>query len=456
MLYIYKAVFKIYIKSIILALTAVLFLTGSLHAYTAVVKSSKLNMRKSSSLGSPIEAVLARGDRAEIIGDTDGRWVKAVYNGKTGYLRNRPIYIEIVGDAEKADFKERKKVIERKIKKEKSELEEYKKKSEDILSGLDEIDKAVNNAERKLDSVKKDYFDVNKKIREEKKRIQKVEEEIKRLEPFVQKRIVSLYKLSNVGQVNLLFSADSVVDFIKRKKALKNIVTSDLKLIEEYAYYRKEYVELKKSLENESVRLEELQENISKYLRIKEKEKEKKKALLNEIEKKEKLKLSVIKSLENAAEKLDDKLKELREKEKQLKTNKLRSFESYKGLLNTPVKGNIVSGFGSKSKNKGYAYTSGIGIEADIGEPVRSVFPGEVVFSEWFKGYGNMMIINHGDSYYSVYAHVQEFFKQKGDSVRKDEVIATLGETGSMSGPVLHFEIRYHGDPLNPAKWLKK
>ncbi|MGM0418921.1 MAG: peptidoglycan DD-metalloendopeptidase family protein [Thermodesulfobacteriota bacterium] len=456
MLYLYKAVFKIYIKPILLASAAVLFLTGSLHAYTAVVKSSKLNMRKSSTLNSPVVAVLTRGDKAEIIGDINGRWVKAVYNTKTGYLRNRPRYIEIAGGGENADAEKRKKVIEKKIKKEKSELEEYKKKSENILSGLNEIDKAVNNAEKKLDSVKKDYFDVNKKIRKEKQRIEKVEEEIKRLEPFVEKRIVSLYKLSNVGQVNLLFSADSVVDFIKRRKALKSIVTSDLKLIEEYAYYRKEYVELKKSLENESIRLEELQGEISKYLRIKEKEKEKKKALLSQIQQKEKLKLSVIKSLEKAAENLDEKIIELRKKEKKLEDNKLRSFKSHKGLLNIPVKGKIVSGFGAKASNNGYAYKSGIGIKADIGEPVRSVFPGEVVFSEWFKGYGNMMIINHGDSYYSVYAHVQEFFKQKGDSVRKDEVIATLGETGSMSGPVLHFEIRHHGDPLNPAKWLKK
>jgi murein DD-endopeptidase MepM/ murein hydrolase activator NlpD len=66
-----------------------------------------------------------------------------------------------------------------------------------------------------------------------------------------------------------------------------------------------------------------------------------------------------------------------------------------------------------------------------------------------------MIIIDHGSSYYTIYAHVQEYFKQKGDTVRKDEVIATIGETGSMSGPVLHFEVRHHGNPLNPLNWIK-
>jgi murein DD-endopeptidase MepM/ murein hydrolase activator NlpD len=67
-----------------------------------------------------------------------------------------------------------------------------------------------------------------------------------------------------------------------------------------------------------------------------------------------------------------------------------------------------------------------------------------------------MVIINHGENYYTLYAHLQEMFKKKGDPVDAGEVIATLGDTGSLKGVCLHFELRHHGKPVDPLKWLKK
>jgi septal ring factor EnvC (AmiA/AmiB activator) len=79
-----------------------------------------------------------------------------------------------------------------------------------------------------------------------------------------------------------------------------------------------------------------------------------------------------------------------------------------------------------------------------------------VLFADWLKGYGNLIIINHGNQYYSLYGHTEELFKQKGDPVEEREVIATVGETSSLNGPCLHFEIRHKGQPVDPMKWLRK
>ncbi|MDM8517917.1 peptidoglycan DD-metalloendopeptidase family protein [Desulfobacterales bacterium HSG16] len=141
-----------------------------------------------------------------------------------------------------------------------------------------------------------------------------------------------------------------------------------------------------------------------------------------------------------------------------VKKKGVRSFMSFKGLLNLPVKGKIISYFG-QYKNAEFNvmnFQSGIDIRADQGLPVRSVAPGTVLYSDWFKGYGNMVIIDHGDSYYTLYAHGAEVFTIKGQAVGKDEVIATVGDSGSMKGPGLHFEVRHHGKPVDPMKWLKK
>ena len=122
-----------------------------------------------------------------------------------------------------------------------------------------------------------------------------------------------------------------------------------------------------------------------------------------------------------------------------------------------PVKGKIISLYGAY-KNRKYHITnfrSGIEIKADRGTPVRSIFGGRVIYAGWFKGYGNMIIIDHGANFYSVYAHLEELFASKGDMVNSGQVIATVGDSGSLTGPRLYFEIRHHGKPENPLQWIK-
>jgi murein DD-endopeptidase MepM/ murein hydrolase activator NlpD len=135
-----------------------------------------------------------------------------------------------------------------------------------------------------------------------------------------------------------------------------------------------------------------------------------------------------------------------------------KPFAALKGLLMMPVKGKIVSFFGhyKDEKFKVTHFQSGINIKADRGEPIRAVYSGQTLFSSWFKGFGNMIIIDHGDHYYTVYAHLEEQFKSKGDPVEAGEVIATVGDTGSLTGAGLHFEVRHHGKPMNPLGWIKK
>ena len=123
-----------------------------------------------------------------------------------------------------------------------------------------------------------------------------------------------------------------------------------------------------------------------------------------------------------------------------------------------PVKGKVISRFG-KYKNTEFDvmnFRSGIGIKAGKGDPIRAVYAGKVLFSSWFNGYGNMLIIDHGNHYCTLYAHAEEVFKKEGDRVEAGEVIATVGDTGSMTGPGLHFEVRHNGKSVDPMKWLKK
>ncbi len=91
---------------------------------------------------------------------------------------------------------------------------------------------------------------------------------------------------------------------------------------------------------------------------------------------------------------------------------------------------------------------------APKGQPVEAVFDGVVVFSDWLKEYGNVMIIDHGDHYHSLIAHAERLIKQVGDPVKRGETVATVGDTGSSRTARLYFEIRHHGKPVNPMEWL--
>ena len=122
-----------------------------------------------------------------------------------------------------------------------------------------------------------------------------------------------------------------------------------------------------------------------------------------------------------------------------------------------PVTGKIVSLFGP-FENPEFGvrnFRSGIVIATEAGTPVRSVGSGEVIYAGWFKGYGHMLIIDHGDHYYTLYAHAGELLKEKGDAVGSGEVIARTGDGGGLQGPGLHFEVRHHGKPLDPMEWLE-
>jgi septal ring factor EnvC (AmiA/AmiB activator) len=96
----------------------------------------------------------------------------------------------------------------------------------------------------------------------------------------------------------------------------------------------------------------------------------------------------------------------------------------------------------------------GLDFRAPEGADVRSIHQGRIVHAGWFQGYGNLVIVDHGDGYFSLFAHLASLKHEVNDLVEAGEVLGTVGATGSLKGPYLYFEIRHHGEPLDPAPWL--
>ncbi len=129
-------------------------------------------------------------------------------------------------------------------------------------------------------------------------------------------------------------------------------------------------------------------------------------------------------------------------------------FAARKGKLAWPIPGRIQHTFGS-TRSDGKLRWDGTFIAAAQGTPVESVHYGRVVFSDWLRGFGLLMIINHGDGYMSLYGHNSILYRETGDWVVTGEVIATVGDTGGQTEPGLYFEIRSGGKPANPQQWCQ-
>lgn len=131
-------------------------------------------------------------------------------------------------------------------------------------------------------------------------------------------------------------------------------------------------------------------------------------------------------------------------------------FTARRGKLPLPAPGPITVGFGRVVNPKFNTVTvqNGVDVEAPAGAPVRAVAPGRVVHSGWFKGYGNLVIVDHGEGYHTLVAHLASMQTAMGEEVDAGSVLGTVGDSGSLKGAYLYFEIREKGRPVDPRPWL--
>lgn len=127
------------------------------------------------------------------------------------------------------------------------------------------------------------------------------------------------------------------------------------------------------------------------------------------------------------------------------------SFARLKGSLRLPVKGTVTNRFGSQ-RQEGSTW-KGLFIRSGTGNEVKAVAAGRVVFAEWMRGFGNLLIIDHGDSYLSIYGNNDALLKQVGASIKGGDTVATVGNSGGNPESGLYFEIRHQGQPIDPLKW---
>jgi septal ring factor EnvC (AmiA/AmiB activator) len=130
-------------------------------------------------------------------------------------------------------------------------------------------------------------------------------------------------------------------------------------------------------------------------------------------------------------------------------------FASLRGKLRLPAKGELANRFGTPREDGGTTW-KGLFIRAPQGEEVKAVAPGKVVFSDWMRGFGNLLIVDHGGEYLSIYGNNEALFKQAGENVGSGDVLGKVGNSGGNPETGLYFELRHQGKPFDPLSWVKR
>lgn len=281
-------------------------------------------------------------------------------------------------------------------------------------------------------------------------------------------RLRVLYRVhAQGGAVPVILSGDDPVTRAAAVRHLSSLAALDARLIQEYRGTSEKLADRKSREESQQRELASLHEEAKREQAEVDRDAAKRRTLLAKVRDERAYHERVVGELTEAAQRLEAFIRELQAKQRKLAKAPppkggieppSGGFGSLRGRLPWPTAGKIVTGFGAQVHPRfgTRTFRNGVDIEAAVGRDVLSVHAGHVVYTGWFKGYGNLIIVDHGNEYYTLYAHIAEIEAKEGDDVRQGQRIGTVGDTGSLAGPRLYFEVRYQGRPLDPEQWLRQ
>lgn len=335
---------------------------------------------------------------------------------------------------------------------------EHEEKEREIFGRLEEIDRRVDALTREVASARREANSARLALAESQQAEARAQTQLDQTRKAMSKRVVGLYKTGEVGPLRVLFSSGSLPELIRRGSFLRKLLEHDTQLVERF---KRQHLELL-ALRSEAQKRARLRDETAGLLAVRStvlsSERASKTSLLARVRSDRSLERAMLVELERAARALEEKLVALGESSR-LGGRDLDAghFAAQKGKLPAPVRGAAVSAFGLVIDAEFHTETFNKGIEfkAALGDSIRAVAFGEVRFAGWFLGYGKIVILDHGDQYFTVSGHLADIYVEVGQTVDRGDTLATAGESGSLSGPSLYFEVRRGGEPLDPKEWLQ-
>ena len=378
-----------------------------------------------------------------------------------------PVYAKL---ADRSDpLAEKIKKEQQTLEKLKGEIQETKRRSGEaqrkeasILQSIEDVDLQLKRRREALAKVTAKLEQKDHELEATNSGLARLHTRIEERQDSIRSRLRVMYKEGPAGEMKLLLGARDSEDLLSRYAMLRWISRREYHMLEGYrtdlsllestnARIRRVRSELLGYKQETSERLAEVRE-----------ERAKKDRLLGRVRSEKVLYEKVAGELEKSAEKLEALLQDFEARRRAGGATRPHSagdgLGKLKGHLDWPSDGEVVALFGRQKhpKFETYVQRKGIEIRAEQGGVIRAVFDGVVAFADWMRGYGLLAIVDHGEGYFTLYAHASKLLVNVGESVHNHQPIGEIGDTGLTGQSTLYFELRQGGEAVDPLAWLAK
>jgi septal ring factor EnvC (AmiA/AmiB activator) len=336
------------------------------------------------------------------------------------------------------------------------ELESLDRREGSLLGELHRLDLEIRVAGDELELLKLNLEKGYRAMDENLKRIQVLEKAIDELQPYLQSRARSLYKLGRLSYVRLLLSVEKPSELTRAYRYISRLAREDAEKMRLFLEDQRLLEEAKAELVVQTEAMLRMRTELEDTTRALASRRASREALLGEVYARQEMAGSLAHELEVAREELGKLVESLAAGEPGTVDTVHLPMRMFQGEIGWPVEGEIEARFGTQlhPRFKTVTVRNGIDVMAPSGTSVAAVYEGQVVYASWFQGYGKLLILQHPGNVHSLYGYLADFQVGVGDRVARGEPIAWVGDTGSLEGPRLYFEIRAEGRPEDPEKWL--
>ncbi len=347
------------------------------------------------------------------------------------------------------------KKIQEEIETHKEKIEKAERLESSILEELDRTNRALNEIKTELKKYRTKRKAIENDVHTVRTEISGNRKKLARQSEWLKRKLRNMQRYGYSGDVILLLSAsEDIPQLLRRWRYIKELALFDHRMLEEYKAVLKNLAKQEDRLKTLHADLKKNEEEIENNERVLSEKKMEKEMLLSSVRKEKNSYEEMLKELRETSKRLLEIIKQTEEADSYAS----KGFHNLKGRLPWPVKGKIIIPYGAQKDPQFNTpvFRNGIHIKAEEDSAAKAVYGGKVVFAEWFKGYGQLIILSHGDGYHTLYANLEEIFYKVGDIIKGRQVIGKVGESGTLSSPGLYFELRYKGKPLDPQQWLKR
>lgn len=337
-------------------------------------------------------------------------------------------------------------------------LSEAKVKEKSVLSKLQEYNEKVALAGQRINVMQVKQKRVELRIAELTREIVYTQGQLGELKGALAARLNAIYRYGGVAELNLFFSSSTINEAIVNSYLLSRIADQDREIYGKYMDRIRRLDQSRRDLGVQTERLAEQKKQIEGERTVHRKALDESNRYLEKVKREKQLHAAAVEELQRAQRELENKVRSIIEQKRKMARRSTVKPPAYRGgALPWPVSGKVNSEFGMRKHpqfNTRMKHT-GIDIAAPIGTPVIAVAAGEVLFAGSMRGYGNVLMIDHGSNLLTVYGHLSRMDVGEGQAVRQGQVIGGVGNTGVSTGSHLHFEVRLGEQARNPREYLR-